>query len=316
MSFNVVGIGEVLWDLLPDGPQLGGAPANFACHARALGASSRVVTRVGNDPLGREIFARFKEMGLPANTVQVDDHAPTGTVPVTLNGSGVPHFVIRENVAWDQLVLTPEALNSVREANAVCFGSLAQRNQPASRVIQQLVAATSSNCFRVFDINLRQNFYSKALMQQSLELVNVLKLNDQELPVLAQMFGLNGTAETQIEQLAGQFRLQVIALTRGANGSLLYERGKWSDRPGSSVKVVDTVGAGDSFTAGLVMGLLVGMSLDEINRVAAEIADFVCSHQGATPALPEKFRKIFVSRDSKINPANPITMPAEARLIA
>ncbi|MFO1476020.1 MAG: carbohydrate kinase [Verrucomicrobiota bacterium] len=315
MSFKVVGIGEVLWDVLPDGPQLGGAPANFACHAQALGATARVVTRVGNDSLGHEIVARFRRMGLPDNTVQVDNHAPTGTVLVSLNGNGNPHFEIRENVAWDRLELTGEALQSVRDADAICFGSLAQRHQPASKVIQQLAASAPARCFKVLDINLRQTFYSKNVVEQSLKLVNVLKLNDQELPVIAHMFGLQGSVEKQIEWLARHFGLKVVALTRGAQGSLLYQDGNWSDRLGSCIKVVDTVGAGDSFTAGLVMGLLAGMSLGEIHSVAADIADFVCSHQGATPVLPDKFRKALVPELVKV-PVNPTSTSADAQLIA
>jgi fructokinase len=303
MNFSVVGVGEVLWDLLLTGPQLGGAPANFAYHARALGAEAHVITRVGNDDYGREIIRRFREMGLPHSTVQVDETAPTGTATVELSGDGLAHFTIQNNVAWDYLAATPEAVAVARKADAICFGSLAQRGESSRAAIQQLVSAASADALRVCDINLRQHFYSRELIEQSLQLANVLKLNDDELPTLAGMFSLNGSAERKIEQqierLAQTFGLRLVALTRGANGSLLYQKGgeedeaRWSNCPSRPVQVVDTVGAGDSFTATLVLGLLRKMDLDELNLLANEVARYVCSHAGATPSLPAEFAKYF-----------------------
>jgi len=295
MSFNVVGLGEVLWDLLPSGTQLGGAPANFAYHAHALGAQAHVITRVGNDDYGREIIRRFRDMGLPDNSVQVDKVAPTGTAKVVLSGNGLAHFSIQENVAWDCIAVTDEVVAATREADAICFGSLAQRGELSRSTIQQLVAATPIDALRVFDINLRQHFYSRNVIEQSFQLANVLKLNDNELPTLAEMFGLTGAIEHQVERLAVTFSLQLVALTRGENGSLLYQRkdGRWSDCPSRPVKVVDTVGAGDSFTAALVLGMLRKMDLDEINAVANEVARYVCSQAGATPALPAEFASKF-----------------------
>lgn len=301
MGFRVVGVGEVLWDLLLTGPQLGGAPANFAYHAHALGAEARVITRVGKDDYGREIIRRFREIGLPDATVQVDETAPTGTAKVELSGAGLAHFTIQANVAWDCVALTEEALAAARAADAICFGSLAQRSEPSRSTIQQLVAAAPAGALRVFDINLRQRFYSRAVVQESLRLANVLKLNDDELPILAEMFNLMGSTENQscgeierqIERLARAFSLQVVALTRGANGSLLWQGGRWSDCPSRPVKVVDTVGAGDSFTAALVLGLLGRKDLDEINTIANDVARFVCSCAGATPALPVEFARRF-----------------------
>ena len=297
MDFNVAGIGEVLWDLLLTGPQLGGAPANFAYHAHALGAEAQVITRVGNDDYGREIIRRFHEMGLPETTVQIDEDAPTGTAKVALSGNGLAHFTIQENVAWDYISATPEALVTAREADAICFGSLAQRSEPSRNTIQRLVAASPADALRVFDTNLRQQFYSRGSIAQSLQLANVLKLNDDELLSLGEMFGLAGSTERQVECLAQTFRLRVVALTRGANGSLLYQKDKnaarWSDCPSRPVKVVDTVGAGDSFTAALVLGLLRKMDLDEINTLANDVARYVCSQTGATPALPVEFARRF-----------------------
>lgn len=303
MNFNVIGVGEVLWDLLVTGPQLGGAPANFAYHAHALGAQTQVITRVGKDDYGREIIRRFHEMGLPETTVQIDDTVPTGTAKVALSGDGLAHFTIQENVAWDHIAVTPEALVAASEAHAICFGSLAQRSEPSRNTIQQLVAETPADGLRVFDINLRQQFYSRGLIGESLQLANVLKLNDDELPTLAEMLGLTGLPEHQIkhqiEWLAHTFSLRLVALTRGANGSLLYQKDndnnevRWSDCPSRPVKVVDTVGAGDSFTAAMVLGLLRKMDLDEINTIANEVARYVCSQPGATPALPIEFARRF-----------------------
>jgi fructokinase len=295
MDTNIVGVGEVLWDLLLTGTQLGGAPANFAYHARVLGAQVHVITRVGNDDLGREVIRRFIDMGLPETTVQVDATAPTGTAKVELSGNGLADFTITENVAWDHISVTPDALVAAQAADAICFGSLAQRCETSRHAIQQLVASAPAAALRIFDINLRQKFYSPALIEDSLHLANVLKLNDDELPTLAQIFSLTGSTKNQIERLAQKFKLRLVALTRGPNGSLLYERedGRWSDSPSRPVKVVDTVGAGDSFTAALVLGLLRKMDLGEINSVASEVARYVCSQSGATPTLPAEFARRF-----------------------
>lgn len=300
MDFNVVGIGEVLWDLLVTGPQLGGAPANFAYHANALGAHSYVITRVGDDDHGREIIRRFREMGIRSGAIQVDESAPTGTATVALSGNGLAHFTVQENVAWDFIAATHEALALVAQAHAICFGSLAQRSHSSRQAIQQLLAAAGTDSLRVFDINLRQKFYSREVIERSLRVANVLKLNDDELPVIADMLALRGTIEEQLKQLAATFHLRLIALTRGAQGSLLYQSNaesdgeeRWSNCPSRAVDVVDTVGAGDSFTAALVMGLLRKMELDEVNLLANDVARYVCSQTGATPALPLEFAKRF-----------------------
>jgi fructokinase len=302
MNFSVIGVGEVLWDLLLTGPQLGGAPANFAYHAHALGAQAQVITRVGKDDYGREIIRRFHAMGLPETAVQIDGTVPTGTAKVALSGDGLAHFTIQENVAWDFIAVTDEAVAIARRAHAICFGSLAQRCEASRNTIQYLVAATPPDALRVFDINLRQQFYSRDVIEQSLQLANVLKLNDDEPPRLADMFSLTGSTKDQIGQLAHTFGLRLVALTRGPNGSLLYQKdndnnnnndARWSDCPSRPVKVVDTVGAGDSFTAAMVLGLLRKMDLDEINTIANEVARYVCSQPGATPALPIEFARRF-----------------------
>lgn len=296
MSFKVIGIGEVLWDLLPSGPELGGAPANFAYHAHALGAGARVVTRVGDDSYGRSIFDRFKEFGFPNDTIQVDDQAPTGTVTVALNGDGIPHYTIHENAAWDRLMVTPAALAAVREANAICFGTLAQRHATTRAAIQRLVATAPADAWRVFDINLRQKFFSREIIEQSLRLANVLKFNDSELPVLADLFDLGNSPRHQVEQLAREFNLRLVALTCGPQGSLLFRDGTWSEQAPHPVAVVDTVGAGDAFTAALVMGVLLEMKLDELHAWAAEIARHVCSQAGAMPPIPVPLRDRSLNR--------------------
>jgi len=254
---------------------------------------------VGKDEYGLEVIRRFHQMGLPETTVQIDETVPTGTAKVALSGDGLAHFTIQENVAWDYIAVTDDAVAVARRGDAICFGSLAQRCEPSRNTIQHLVAATPPDALRVFDINLRQQFYSRDVIEQSLQMASVLKLNDDELPTLAAMFSMTGSTENQIEQLAQTFSLRLVALTRGPNGSLLYQKenanneARWSDCPSRPVKVVDTVGAGDSFTAGLVLGLLRKMDLDEINSIANEVARYVCSQPGATPALPVEFARRF-----------------------
>jgi fructokinase len=287
MSFRVVGIGEVLWDLLPAGPQLGGAPANFAYHAHALGATASLVTRVGNDDLGKAILDRIGQIKIADDTIQVDDVAPTGTVTVALSPTGTPHYVIHEDVAWDRLVVTTPALTAVRAADAVCFGTLAQRDEISREAIQKLVAAAPAPALRVLDINIRQDYFSRDVIEQSLRLANVLKLNDEELPILARLFGLAGSVRHQIETLAQTFSLHLVALTRGPAGSVLFQAGDWSDCPSVPTVVVDTIGAGDAFTAALILGQLGRMPLDVTHALADEVARHVCACAGATPRLPQ-----------------------------
>lgn len=292
MSCKILAVGEVLWDLLPDGKQLGGAPANFTYHCRALGALARLVTRVGDDELGREVLERFRALGLPTETVQVDPEQPTGTVSVTLDRSGQPHFTIHEGVAWDRIRADEAGLAAAGEADAICFGSLAQRSELARQAIRTLVAAAPPTALRVLDVNLRPPFVDRNVIAASLELANILKLNDGELTELATMFGLPAGVREGMEELAGRFGLKVVALTRGAEGSLLLADGEWSDHPGQPTEVSDTIGAGDAFTACLVVGLLAGHPLDAINEHANRVAAYVCSQPGGTPRLPDALKLI------------------------
>jgi len=302
MRFNVVGVGEVLWDLLPSGVQLGGAPANFAYHTHSLGATSLVVSRIGDDVRGQEILQRFGEMKLSTEGLQIDRKAPTGTASVAVEGGGLPHFAIEENVAWDYIAVTSRGLAAAREAHAICFGTLAQRSELGRKTVRTLVNATPKNALRVFDINLRQHYHSPELIAESLRLSNILKLNEEELSTLAEMFGVAGSTnrstKEQIRQLATMFDQKIIALTRGASGSLLYRGGEWSDYRSAPIKVVDTVGAGDSFTAALVMGVLSKMDLNRTNAIANDVASYVCLHAGATPSMPGEFSERFQTGDS------------------
>ena len=293
ISQRIFGIGEVLWDLLPRGRQLGGAPANFAFHARSLGLEATVISCVGEDELGREILSRLQELQVPVDSVTRNMELPTGTVSVMLDGRGVPHYTIHEPVAWDRIQPTPNTVENVRRAEAVCFGSLAQRGRTSREAIQELVSVAPETALRVFDINLRQEFYSREVIEQSLRLANVLKLNDSELPVLAAMFELAGSVREQLSQLVKRFELQTVALTCGEKGSLLHHHGCWSECSVRPVKVVDTVGAGDAFTAALVNGLLRGIDLDRINSAANEVARHICASAGATPRLPDELHQLF-----------------------
>jgi fructokinase len=289
MSGAVLGLGEVLWDVLPSGPQLGGAPTNFALHAAGLGLPAGVVTRVGADALGDAVRQRLTARGLLPDLVQTDSTLPTGTVAVTLSAAGVPEYVIDEPAAWDYIAVTAEALAAMATAAAVCFGSLAQRNPASRTAIRTLVAATPPSAWRVFDINLRQHYYEWATIEASLELANVLKVNDTELPVIGELAGVSGPIEQCMRELARRFGLSVVAVTRGDRGSVLLRDGRLSDHAGYPAAVKDTVGAGDAFSAALCAGLLRGIDLDSTNDFANRVAAFVCESEGATPVLPPEW---------------------------
>ena len=294
-NIRILAVGEILWDLLPGGKQLGGAPANFAYHAHALGAEALIVSRVGDDPAGREIKDRLRELGLPVDGVAIDPTAPTGTASVELAADGQPRFTIHEDVAWDRIAASSTALQAASQADAVCFGSLAQRREPSRSSVRRLVDATPADALRVCDINLRQHYHSPEVIEASLALANVLKLNDQELPMVAGMDGLRGTVRGQLEALVRRHRLRAAALTRGAHGCLMWVDGVWSEHPGLPCNVVDTVGAGDAFTAAMTLGLLAHRPPDTINRRANEVAAYVASQRGATPPLPAEWRQAMLS---------------------
>lgn len=284
----VIGLGEILWDLLPAGKQLGGAPANFAYHAAALGARGAVVSRVGDDALGREVLARLPGLGLAGTAVSVDELHPTGTVEVRLDAGGVPTYVIHEGVAWDFLPASEQARAACAAAAAVCYGTLASRSPVSAASIEELIGATPADCLRVFDMNLRQPYVGEGVVRRLLGLSDVVKLNEVELYVAEVMLDLD--AHDPAGTLIERYGLRAVAVTRGSSGSRLYTPGGVWDHPGVPATVADTVGAGDAFTAALVLGLLDGHDAERINAFANRLAAHVCSHPGATPPIPGELR--------------------------
>lgn len=281
---RIIGLGEILWDLLPSGKELGGAPANFAYHAQALGANSCVVSCIGKDALGDEILALLDEVNLDRLSLAVDSAHPTGTVSVSLDAKGVPAYVIHTGVAWDFIPWSDGLADLAQSASAVCFGSLCQRSPVSRRTIRAFLENTSPECPRVFDVNLRQSFYDRDVIHESCTLANIVKLNDEELPVLARLLGLRSKATMDLlRELVDEYSLKLIALTRGSHGSILYTPGEVSEHAGYPAQIVDTVGAGDSFTAAIVIGVLNNEKLDCINDSANRLASYVCSQKGAMP---------------------------------
>jgi len=289
----LVGLGEILWDLLPTGRQLGGAPANFAYHAHALGAEARLVSRIGGDALGEAAREQLAALGLSLEALQVDPILATGTAGVSLTADGQPHFTIHEPAAWDALEFSPASRHAVADAHAVCFGTLAQRGGPSRATLRALLSATPPFALRILDLNLRQHYFSRAVIEDSLALAQILKLNDGELAQLASLLDLSGDARAQMARLAERYQLRCVACTRGAQGSLLFAAGAWSEHPGIPTEVVDTVGAGDAFAAAMTLGLLAGWPLEEINHRAVALATYVCTQRGATPPVPATLRAAF-----------------------
>ena len=286
-EYTVVGLGELLWDLLPDGKQVGGAPANFAYHAQALGARGAIVSCVGDDALGHEIVERLRGFGLDVDRVAVDGAHPTGTVSVELDGQGKPDYTIHEQVAWDFLPLAPDLRELAKRTDAVCFGSLAQRSSVSRDTILQFLGATPSGCLKVFDINLRQSYFDAATIRASLGLSDVLKLNDEEVPIVADLLAMPGAEPAVLDQLMETYALRMVALTRGERGSLLLTRDEAVQHPGCTPpEMADTVGAGDCFAAAVAMGLLRGDALADVSAQANRLASYVCSRKGATPPMP------------------------------
>jgi len=285
-DYTLVGLGEILWDILPDAKKLGGAPANFAYHAQALGGKGVVVSCVGNDELGREILERLEQLGLSRDYIAVDKDHPTGTVTVELDEDGKPDYIIHENVAWDFIPADSGLSELAVRADAVCFGSLCQRSDVSRNTVTRFLEDTEPHCIRVFDINLRQSYYNRDVIDRMLGLSTVLKLNDEELGVVAKLLEISGSETDVLAELVEVYRLRLIVVTRGAKGSRLYNPEGDSSHPGFPAKVADTVGAGDAFTAAITLGLLHDLPLDEMSEHANRVAAFVCSQSGATPRMP------------------------------
>lgn len=285
----IVGMGEALWDILPEGKKLGGAPANFAYHVSQFGLKSCVVSAVGDDALGNLIIENFKEKGLKHIISQVP--YPTGTVLVEIDQTGIPQYEIKENVAWDNIPFTDELEALAKQTSAVCFGSLAQRNVVSRETINRFIDAMpkAENDLIIFDVNLRQSFYNKEILDQSMKRCNVLKINDEELVVISRILGYPGTdLQSKCWILLGRYNLKMLILTCGVNGSYVFTPGGMSFYATPQVKVADTVGAGDSFTATFTACILKGMSIPEAHRKAVDVSAFVCTQNGAMPTLPNE----------------------------
>jgi len=282
----IVGLGELLWDLLPSGKQLGGAPANFAYIATLLGNEGTPASGIGSDALADEVLQRLAELGLTTAYVQRDPTHPTGTVNVQIDGTGQPSFEIAESVAWDFLEWTHAWQQLAERADAVCFGSLAQRSRQSRSTIRSFLRATRPEAIRIFDANLRQDFYTAQILAESMQLATIVKLNHEELPRILQLFQLDHRGEEDsARQLLLSYNLKLVCITRGANGSLLVSPEESNEHPGIKTKVADTVGAGDAFTAALAHGYLRGASLAQINETANRVGAWVASQPGATPVL-------------------------------
>jgi len=304
----ILGLGELLWDVLPDGPRLGGAPANFTVMAARLGSHAVLLSRVGRDDLGRMALERLRPMPADTSFIETDHAHETGRVTVYFE-AGQPHYTIHHPAAWDFLELTDEWMRLAERADALCFGSLAQRSQESRQTIQTMAAQASSRCIRVFDVNLRTPFYSGEVIQESLELASVVKMNDAEVPRVLGLLGLPaGDAEMwssdefsqerrtyeqqSAERVLNEFpTLEMVAITRGGHGSLLVRRDEWHEHPGYPVKVADTIGAGDAFTAALTHYLLRGAGLATLNEAGNRWGGWVASQAGAMLALSDDLRK-------------------------
>jgi fructokinase len=301
----VVGIGELLWDVLPGGKQLGGAPSNFAYISSLFGNRAVVASRIGDDDLGREAVARLSSLGVDASHIQVDERRPTGTVKVTVDDNGVPEFQIVENVAWDCIEWNADLRQLAAQADVVCFGSLAQRQETSRAAIQQFLRTTRESCLRIFDVNLRQSYYDAKILKTGFAMAIVAKLNDEELPVVLGACGLptSGEQATDAELLMEQFGMELICVTRGRRGSLLIKKdGRYSEHPGFRVDVADTVGAGDAFTAALAHHYRLGHSLEVINAAANRMGAWVASQKGATPAAnPEEIARLVRASETSAN---------------
>ena len=295
MSFVVIGLGELLWDVFPDGKQLGGAPINFACIAAQLGAEAYPVSCIGQDPQGVALRNALSDLYIDHSYIQEDNQKPTGTVQIVLDQAGIPSYEIRNEVAWDAIRFTEKLKQLAKRASAVCFGSLAQRGDVSQKTIYDFLNSTPSKCLRIFDVNLRQDIYTKQIVEDSLKLCNILKLSDEELPILSEWFDLTGPVMGQLKILLEQFDLEMVAYTRGKAGSILVSSETSDEHQGVPTNMVDSVGAGDAFTAALCLGLLNQMQLFDIHKKANAVAAFVCSKKGGTPKVPFEIKKGFIS---------------------
>ena len=290
MNEIVVGMGEALWDVLPEGKKIGGAPANFAYHVSQFGLPSCVVSAIGDDALGKEIIENFTSKGLDQLIAEVP--YPTGTVQVEIDQTGIPLYDIKENVAWDNIPYTEHLDALAKRTKAVCFGSLAHRNVVSRETINHFLDTMpkDDDSLIVFDVNLRQGFYNKEILCKSMQNCNILKINDEELITVSRMFGYPGIdLQDKCWILLGKYNLKMLILTCGINGSYVFTPGNVSFQPTPKVEVADTVGAGDSFTAAFIASILKGKSVTEAHTIAVKTSAFVCTQKGAMPILPPEY---------------------------
>ena len=290
MNEIVVGMGEALWDVLPEGKKIGGAPANFAYHVSQFGLPSCVVSAIGDDALGKEIIENFTSKGLDQLIAEVP--YPTGTVQVEIDQTGIPLYDIKENVAWDNIPYTEHLDALAKRTKAVCFGSLAQRNVVSRETINHVLDTMpkDDDSLIVFDVNLRQGFYNKEILCKSMQNCNILKINEEELITVSRMFGYPGIdLQDKCWILLGKYNLKMLILTCGINGSYVFTPGNVSFQPTPKVEVADTVGAGDSFTAAFIASILKGKSVTEAHTIAVKTSAFVCTQKGAMPILPPEY---------------------------
>jgi len=291
----LVGIGEILWDIFPSQDEsvnktFGGATTNFAYHAHALGAQGIPVSCIGSDTLGDDIMVHLQTLALTDDYIFRSPGYPTGTVTVTTDTDGNPTYTIQEQVAWDTIPFYPKLMELAESCDAICFGTLAQRSEASRETIQEFLHATRSDTLRIFDINLRQSFYSIKIIKQSLQAANILKMNSDELATISSLLSLTGNEKEIADQLLKHYSLHIVALTKGCDGSILYSPENRSVHNGLKSTVYDTVGAGDAFTAALALGIIHGYDLERINEYANRVASFVCSCPGATPEIPEELQ--------------------------
>lgn len=290
MNEIVVGMGEALWDVLPEGKKIGGAPANFAYHVSQFGLPSCVVSAIGDDALGKEIIENFTSKGLDQLIAEVP--YPTGTVQVEIDRTGIPLYDIKENVAWDNIPYTEHLDALAKRTKAVCFGSLAQRNVVSRETINHFLDTMpkDDDSLIVFDVNLRQGFYNKEILCKSMQNCNILKINDEELITVSRMFGYPGIdLQDKCWILRGKYNLKMLILTCGINGSYVFTPGNVSFQPTPKVEVADTVGAGDNFTAAFIASILKGKSVTEAHSIAVKTSAYVCTQKGAMPILPPEY---------------------------
>lgn len=290
-----IGLGEVLWDMFPSGKVLGGAPSNFAYHLNSLGINCIPVSSVGSDSLGEEIISSLTNKSLSIEYIQVNPNYNTGVVEVKVDNEGKPSYIIKENVAWDNIEFDLKLKNLTKRCSAVCFGSLAQRSEISRNTIKKFLTELPDDSLKVFDINLRQNFYSKSLIVQSLKCASALKLNDDELNIIGGILELEGSDEFLISHLMDNYNLCLITLTKGDKGSLIITPKEESFREPEKVEIIDTVGAGDAFTAGLVYGLLKKYDLQKTHLIANRLASYVCTQAGATPEISTELKNEIIN---------------------